>query len=621
MNHMRRLIQIIFSIVTINTIILSAQIDSLPYYEKFDIAVKSFKEGRYNIAELQFTNILSNEREYRDPASQLMMAKSQYHLDLFDKANRSCKSVLSSYPSSPYESDALVLLGDIALGEGNPTKAFKHYLNARPQIEDLLYLNKIDERIFNCIGMGVKEEVIEGLLFREKDSFNRAIINLSRAYEAWINGDDYDLELVINEIDTFYLPGYFSSLFGALNDLVKDEIKRPITIAVVLPLSRKGKDKGLSYLLGLTEFLDRSSISTSIRFLVYDTAGSVVNTLKIINDISSNNEIFAILGPLSRDEVLSISGLKLQLPILIPKSELSGLSNIARNLFFLSPSSEMIAKRTAQMMIKELNLERIAVLSPGNGQIKVLTDHFLEECHQLGIDPIVVEWYIEKPENISRQLKNIRRVAWSLVPEDEPEDIYLNLEIDSLDALFDVDVTDFFELPPEEVDKMDKKDSSKVILETIEAIYTPIRSDELTYIGTQLPLYNLKTSFFVNENWLDMPLLNQEVIGPHYQGMRIISDVNSAISNGNQDSFTNYYSLAVDHTSFIFTIVEQGISKRKHFIERLRNHRGFDGTRSSIKLGGKNNNENGSAQVLEYSNNRIRKIGVYDGEEFSQNIE
>ncbi len=168
---------------------------------------------------------------------------------------------------------------------------------------------------------------------------------------------------------------------------------------------------------------------------------------------------------------------------------------------------------------------------------------------------------------------------------------------------------------------MDKKDSSKVILETIEAIYTPIRSDELTYIGTQLPLYNLKTSFFVNENWLDMPLLNQEVIGPHYQGMRIISDVNSAISNGNQDSFTNYYSLAVDHTSFIFTIVEQGISKRKHFIERLRNHRGFDGTRSSIKLGGKNNNENGSAQVLEYSNNRIRKIGVYDGEEFSQNIE
>ena len=68
-------------------------------------------------------------------------------------------------------------------------------------------------------------------------------------------------------------------------------------------------------------------------------------------------------------------------------------------------------------------------------------------------------------------MKNIRSTAWDLVPEDEQEDFTLNLEIDSLDALFDVDVTDFFELPSEnKVEEMDKKDSAKVILETIDAI-------------------------------------------------------------------------------------------------------------------------------------------------------
>ena len=45
---------------------------------------------------------------------------------------------------------------------------------------------------------------------------------------------------------------------------------------------------------------------------------------------------------------------------------------------------------------------------------------------------------------------------------------------------------------------------------------------------------------FGNENWLDMRLLNQEVIGPHVSGMRVITDVNSAISNSNQDTFSNY---------------------------------------------------------------------------------
>ena len=616
---MRKLFYIIFSLLIINTPVLSIQYDSLSYYEKFNFAIESYMQGRYNIAEKQFTTILSDEREYRDPAAQLMMAKSQYHLQNFSKAHRSCKSVISNYSNSPYELDALILLGDIALSQDNATKAFRYYLDARSQIEDLLYLNSIDERIYNCIGIGIKEEVVEGMLFREKDAFNRAIINLSRAYNAWTNGDNYDLDLIINEIDTFYLPGYFSGLFGSLNNLIQDQIIRPITFAVLLPLSGLDKDKGLSYLLGLTEYLELSFESRSIRYLVYDTAGSAANTLKIIETLSSNSEVIAVLGPITRDAVLALSGRKMQLPILIPKSELSELSDIASNLFFLSPSTETIAKRTAQMMINELNLKQIAVLSPGNGQMKSLTDYFLKESHQLGIDPVVVEWYIERPENLSRQLNNIRRVAWSLIPEDEPEDLSLNLEIDSLDALFNVDVTDFFELPSEDgEDKMDKKDSAKVILETIEAFYIPIRPDELTYVGMQLPLYNLQTSLFVNDNWLDMPLLNQEVIGPHVDGMKIISDVNSAISNGSQDSFTNYFSLAVDHNAFIYSIVQHGIRKRKHFIEMLRKNNRFDGMNTSILFYGKNNNENGSVQVLEYSNNNLKKIGVYDGEIFSQ---
>ena len=619
---MDKIIRYILCTIILSQLARSEEVDTLSYYEKFNNAVISYNEGRYNLAASKFSNILSNERAYRDPASQLMMAKSQYHLKLYQKAHRACKSILTNYPNSPYEYDALVLMGDIALQENNETKAFKYYLNARPQIEDLLYLNEIDQRIYNCIGIGVKEESLEGLLFKEKNQFNRAIINLSRAYRAWMSGNDYDLEFIINEIDTFYLPGHFSSLFGSLKRTISEQNKQPITIAVLLPLSGLEKNQGLSYLLGLSEFLNKSNIDNSIRFLVFDTMGLVTNTLGIINHLSSNPEVIAILGPLTRDEVIALSGIKLQLPILIPKIELSGIADIADHLFFLSPSAEVIAKRTAEIIIKELNLERIAILSPGNGQIKSLTDHFINECRQLGIDPVAIEWYIEKPEDISRQLKNIRSTAWDLVPEDEKEDFTLNLEIDTLDALFDVDVNDFFELPSEnKVEEMDKKDSAKVILETIEAFYVPIRSDELTFIGTQIPLYNFNTLFFVNENWLDMSLLNQEVIGPHFQGMKIISDVNSAISNGDQDTFTNYYSIATDHVSFIYSIIEGGISKRKHFLENLKKNNRFDGLRTSIKFIGKNNNQNGSAQVIEYSKNKIKKTGTYNGEEFIQSSE
>ena len=617
---MIRFTQTFFFFVWLSTVVLGKEFDDLSYYEKFDTAVQSYKEGRYRLAENQFTAILVDERDYKDPAAQLLMAKSQYRQGQWDKALRSCKSVLSNFSSSPYESDAMILLGDIDLARGKITSAFQHYLSVRPLIEDLLYLNEIDERLYTCIGIGVKEERIEGFLFREKNAFNRAIINLARAYQSWKNGDAYDLSMVLNGIDTFYLPGFFAGVFGALNSVQKGALYRPVTLAAILPLSGLYREKGQSYLLGLAEYLEGRPSSKSIRFLIYDTGGSSVNALRIVSSLPSNPAVTAILGPLTPEEIYSLAGLKSPLPILIPKSASPGLSDLSQNLFFLSPSSKTIAQRTAQMMVRELGFERIAVLSHGSGKTKLMTDYFLDECHQLGIDPVAIEWYIEKPENLSRQLKNIRRAAWSLVPEKKPENQVMNLEIDSLDALFDVDVTDFFELPPED-EIMDRKDSAKVFLETIQAMYIPIRPDELTYIGTQLPVYNLKTVLFGNENWLDMDLLNQEVIGPHVQGMRVISDVSSALSTSNQDSFSNFHALALDHADFIQSIIDRGVLKRRQFLEQLRNQPGFHGKSTSILFTGKNKNENGSAQVLEYAKKRLRTLGVYDGESFSHTTE
>ena len=88
---------IIFSIST------AQEIDSLSYYQKFNLAVEYYKDGRYSIAEEQFKIILINERDYIDPAAQLMIAKSQLKQNNHEGALRTCKSFLTSYPKSIYE--------------------------------------------------------------------------------------------------------------------------------------------------------------------------------------------------------------------------------------------------------------------------------------------------------------------------------------------------------------------------------------------------------------------------------------------------------------------------------------------------------------------------------------
>ena len=173
------------------------------------------------------------------------------------------------------------------------------------------------------------------------------------------------------------------------------------------------------------------------------------------------------------------------------------------------------------------------------------------------------------------------------------------MEIDSLEGLFDVDVDDFFNLPDEDnIKRMSKKDSIKVVLKTIDALFIPIEKDDLTYVGTQLPMYNLSTLIIGNENWINMDVLNQNVIGPHVQGMRIVTDLSRSIYLNSKKEHDYYYSLAYDHFGLINLIANNSNGTRKSFAKQLSSLHSFTGKSTGIKFAGKNNNENYSTQIL-----------------------
>ena len=589
---------------------------SRSYHEKFEEALKLYKEERFRLSEKKFKNILEKDRDYRDPVSQLFIAKSQVQQELWDQARRTCKNFLANYQNSPYEVNIYILLGDCAFSQGKTTSAFQNYLKARKLIDNLVYKNEVDQRLYNCIGLGLSEEKIEGMLFRERNNFNRAIINLARCYQSWLNGNNYNMKSMIKDIDTYFLPGKFSNIFGELKKSVDQISVQPVTFGVIIPLSGLNKKLGESYLLGLAESFE----SSNMRFLIYDSQGLGANALQITKNIYGDKSISGIIGPLTIDEVFALSGSMLEIPILIPKLAPAQISALNENLFFLSPSMKTLAEKTAHLIINVLGYTSIAVLSPGYGKNKLNTDYFIKECHQLGVDPVAIEWYVETPLDLSRQLSSIRKKAWELVPNEDSQEDIINLEIDSLDALFDVDVQDFFSLPNDDEEKMDKKDSSKVELETIQALYIPIEDDELTYIGTQLPFYNLKTNIFGNENWLNMKLLNQKVIGPHVQGLHVVSDLSSTIINEKDDANINYYNMGYEHVNFLEEVVGNTFLSRKQLAQELRTIKGYFGKNTTIAFTGPKKNKNGSVQVLQYQNQNITVIGLFEGQLYRKNI-
>ena len=222
---------------------------------------------------------------------------------------------------------------------------------------------------------------------------------------------------------------------------------------------------------------------------------------------------------------------------------------------------------------------------------------------------------MDTPLDLSRQLGSIRQEAWKLIPQENNQTDIKNLEIDSLDALFDVDVQDFFSLPSDNEKKMDKRDSSKVELETIQAIYIPIEPKELTYVGTQLPFYNLKTNIFGNENWLNIKLLNQKVIGPHVQGLRVASDFLFVNINEEDDLYINYYNLAFEQMKFFENVLGNNYFNKKQLAHKLRNQEGYFGRNLTIILSGINKNENKAVQILQYQNQKMIVNGVIEDDQ------
>ena len=71
----------------------------------------------------------------------------------------------------------------------------------------------MDERLILCISNGLNENEVENLLAREKNNFNRAIINLTRAYISWLNNDSYNLNNALGAIKYRFLGNIYRTNF------------------------------------------------------------------------------------------------------------------------------------------------------------------------------------------------------------------------------------------------------------------------------------------------------------------------------------------------------------------------------------------------------------------------
>ena len=195
--------------------------------------------------------------------------------------------------------------------------------------------------------------------------------------------------------------------------------------------------------------------------------------------------------------------------------------------------------------------------------------------------------------------------------KEESFDEYLGIEFDILDFLFELSDEDLFNIPEDEDQEiLTENDSAEIDLNTIQALYLPLHPEHLAYIGTQFPMYHFNTQVIGNESWQDLDVLNRRNIGPHMNGLAIITGSYSV--NIKDEIFQQ----AFECTKLLHFIFNNQDNGRVSISQRLSNLDEFHGNTKIVSFSNANPNLNTALQVLHYRDDQITKTGFFKGNSF-----
>jgi hypothetical protein len=613
---MKKYIAILF--IMINMLFSQSWMQSQIIERKFNQAVESYNEGKYATSLTILKKILADEHSLFEEPSLLLLLKSQVALNQLDQAKETTRAIFSKFPKTIYLVNIMETLGDLYVNESVYESAYRMYHHSRSLSQNIKKIEKIDSKLLKLISVRLPSLVLDEMLILDSNKESINIHLLAKANSDMLNGLPDEAAIMLNKIDPLFLPDIYSLFFKNLLRQSYEPSSAILMVGIILPLTGKNTEEGKAFLSGF--YAGEKSYQNQnqrLSIIVKDSRSDDLQAIIDARSLERMKQVKTIISPLSDQSSLAISSTlsRTNIPIILTKIQQNDLSEINDKTYHFNSTLAMQGRMAARYAVNELGLQYLGVISSTNQNGEIQTDAFIKEVDQLGANVVFSEWYSGEPKNLKRQFKNIRRIAFNLLPKEESYDEALGMSIDSLDALFDISTEDYFNLPKKKKKKMSTLDSSKVVLSSIDGIYFPINLDDLEFIGPQVPMYNLETKIIGNNNWQKLSILQKENIGPHLKGLSIITNfnqqsINSEVYNGDkQSSFYSGYNI-----SRLLIDINLENQSRKSLNQTLKNldfHKGigffYSRSVSSDQI-------NAAFQILEFDGEGFNLQGVFQGD-------
>uniref|UniRef100_A0A832G7W4 Receptor ligand binding region domain-containing protein n=1 Tax=Ignavibacterium album TaxID=591197 RepID=A0A832G7W4_9BACT len=402
--------------------------------QKFNDAVKLFKNKNYQTALENFKSISDKENKYQT-AAKFFVVKTLTELKKFSEAEKEANNFLEKFGSSKYADEVSVLLIKSLLEQSKYKTAFIKALDLLRNSQSTSY--RIEAK---SIAEGIAKNYLSSFDVKEisddeMDKKVRPFLLFTLAELYALEGNEDESEKLIEQIiknfpqsDEYYLAKNFQ---GNSSDGTSGN---EILIGVLLPLTDSDGRKNIAaeeMLEGIKYAFHElnEQRETKIGLIVRNSKRNESEISRIIEVFNGDKRIKAVLGPVYSDESeIVVSSLnKTDLIFISPTATDEDLTEDNNQFYQANPPFTVRGKVFAQYIFLKEGKRNFAVLNSLDGYSPILAKSFADEFQRLGGNILVKETYRSKSVDLSKQVSN-------LIPHiDRLDGIYIPLS-DKFDA-------------------------------------------------------------------------------------------------------------------------------------------------------------------------------------------
>ncbi len=622
----------------------------------FVSGMQAFRAGAYDSAAARFNRCLTAfPRNHRVTAAYIMGAKAEYYLGRYQESVRLAKNLIDLFPSSSFVDDAHYTLGLSYYRLGRFEDAAREFLSGRQVSQDSV----LSKRAENFLSIVIQDHLSADQAMALRDAATtvqvRTFMTVRVAEKAYRAGN---IQLPLELLRPFR--GYPPDMpYVREGLLLLDRIERggSIDIAIVLPLmnnlrQQEPKELGQELLNGIRlAVLEHNKVGLpKVNLVERDTQRDPGVAARVVTELSSDDKIMAIVGPIFSNETFAAAGIANArgIPLITPTATANGIAAIGPFVFQLNPDYETRGRATARFAVDSLGLRTFGVLAPagGSGAGRSMAEAFMDEIRALGGEIVDAEWYDEGATDLRFQLSEMRRrglqmtevpiIDFALRPSYEDLKKLLSWGVSArvLDSLAEHEdtVSVEFLFGPRGAEIADSLgivyrrttvdyDSLEIPVTTIDGIFLPISSaDEIGIVTSQIRYFNFHTQLLGTGEWYDIAELDenrQYADGVIFSHDTYVDESTQAYTQFARNYMSTYAlrptlnSLyGYDTMSLILSLVREGFTSRQTLADGLARITSYRGIRAQFCLDG--DRVNSYLTLLQFKDRSLRKIGSID---------